>query len=78
MRDTAKGQNNKTLGIWQQCLERKLDDLHSMLEEENNHPLPDFIMIETLKRHRAKVRAELAAIEGVLRTIGEPAPSKAA
>ena len=64
---------NRTLRVWRQSLERKYADLDALLLEESRHPLPNADKIEELAQSRLRIKDELAAIEGVLRTINAPA-----
>ena len=61
---------------------RSLKNRHRQLEikisEEMARPLPDFTVIQSLKRRRLKTKDELELIDGVLQTLARPWPQTVA
>ncbi|MEM1277998.1 MAG: YdcH family protein [Pseudomonadota bacterium] len=68
------GSTKKTRSLthWREVIQERRAYIEERLEQENRHPLPDFLMIQALKRERLRLKDELTLIEGVIRTVGEP------
>ncbi|MEM9045607.1 MAG: YdcH family protein [Pseudomonadota bacterium] len=64
--------NNKSLTHWREVIHERRAYIEERLAQENRHPLPDFLMVQALKRERLRLKDELTLIEGVVRTVGKP------
>ena len=45
-----------------EALKSKHAELEAQIEQENNRPLPDDVLIHELKRHKLRIKDELAQL----------------
>lgn len=64
----------RSLSAWKKSLERRHALLEDEIEAERRRPAPDPLWVQTLKRHKLRVKEQMSEIDGVLRLVG-PGPA---
>ncbi|MEM8790680.1 MAG: YdcH family protein [Pseudomonadota bacterium] len=71
-------QKLESLTVWSGRLRERRAYIDERIEQESKRPLPDFLMVQALKREKLRLKDELTLIEGVVRTVGQPEGPEAA